>query len=330
MIVPAVRVHDNPDLSANDYVIKIRTLAVARGVTYPEQFLAVAPADVSEMPDAEATTCPVTRAPGYWITESQLAQARSLGYELVEAPDVLTTHLAETIRTHAHELLTRQEVKNLLDNLKLRSPALVDEVVPSQIKPGELHRVLQNLLRERVSIRDLETILETLADHAAHTKNLDDLIEHARRALSRSICRQYVDDQNRLTCLTLDPALELTISRHIQHQAPGAGAIPGLPPDQVQRLTDQLKTESEQIAHTNHTPVVLCSPPIRAAVRRLLEISLPRVPVLSFVEISSDVSIETLGCIAAHDAGDATVASAKNEVSARLEPALTDGLPRMG
>ncbi|HEX8521636.1 MAG TPA: flagellar biosynthesis protein FlhA [Tepidisphaeraceae bacterium] len=295
LIVPAVRVHDNPELSANDYIIKIRGMAVGRGVTYPEQYLAVAAHDASEMPDAEHTACPVTSAPAYWITESQLTQAGSLAYEIIEAPEVLTTHLAETIRTHAQELLTRQEVKNLLENLKQRSPALVDEVVPNQLKIGELHRVLQNLLRERVSIRDLETILESLADCASRTKDLDELTEHVRRALARSICHQYTDDQNRLACVTLDPDLEQQIVRQVtRRDARDAALWAGLPPQQVQELVEQLTLD--------HASVVLCSAPVRAAVRRMLEISLPRVAVLSFSEISPDVSIHTSGKIEAHQA----------------------------
>ncbi len=289
LIVPAVRVHDNAELSANDYLIKIRGHVLARGVTYPEQYLAIAPADASRMPDAESTADPITQAPAYWITESQLSHAASLHYDIIEAPEVLTTHLAETIRSHAHELLTRQEVKNLLDNLKQRAPALVDEVVPSQLKPGELHRVLQNLLRERVSIRDLETIIETLADHATTTKNLGALTEHVRHALSRTICHQYVDDRNRLPCLTLDPEFESELAQQWS-----------LAPEDAQRLLNQLQAASDQLAQAHPAPVVLCSAPVRAAVRRLIEATLPRVAVLSFTEISPDVSIEALGSIGAH------------------------------
>jgi flagellar biosynthesis protein FlhA len=301
LIVPAVRIHDNAELSANDYIIKIRGHAFACGVTYPEQYLAIAPIDASRLPDAESTADPITQAPAYWITESQLSHAASLHYDIIEAPEVLTTHLAETIRCHAHELLTRQEVKNLLDNLKQRSPALVDDVVPSQLKPGELHRVLQNLLRERVSIRDLETILETLADHATTTTNLDTLTEHVRQALSRTICRQYVDDQNRLACLTLDPEFENELAQQSS-----------LAPDDAERLLNQLQSASDQLSQSHHAPVILCSPPIRAAVRRLIEVTLPRVAVLSFKELSPDVSIEALGSIAAHQ-------------SRGLEPAVQPG-----
>src|SRR6185503_4139465 len=131
-----------------------------------------------------------------------------LNYTVVEASAVLATHLTELVRSHAHELLTRQEVKNLIENLKARVPALIEEVIPTQVKPGELQKVMQNLLRERVPVRDLETILETLGDFSSRTKDLDILTEYVRNALARSICKQYVDDRDRLWCVTLDPALE--------------------------------------------------------------------------------------------------------------------------
>ncbi len=284
LIVPAVRVHDNAELSANDYIIKIRGIPVARGVTYPEQFLAVASSQAREMPDAESTADPVTHSPAYWITESQLAQARSLDYEIIEAPEVLTIHLAETIRSHAGELLTRQEVKHLIENLRQRSPALVEELIPSQLKTGELHRVLQNLLRKRVSIRDLETILETLADHVASSNDLAALTEQVRHGLARSICRQYADEHNRLVCVTVDPELEQQIARHVDKAQANVRA--GLPPDDVEHVVEQLKQEIQQ---NSQPPVVLCSPPVRASLRRLLELSMPRVAVLSFTEISPDV-----------------------------------------
>jgi len=290
LLIPPVHVHENPELSANDYAIRIRGHAVAHGVTYPEQFLAVRSADAPMLSDAESTACPVTQAPAYWITESQLPLARELQYDIIESPEVLTAHLAETVRSHAHELLTRQEMKNLLDHLKTRSPALIEEVIPSQIKPGELHRVLQNLLRERVSIRDLETILETLADHASETKDLNELTEHARQALARSICHQYVDAQNRLACVTLDPTIEKTILDHVQRGL--AQTVPGLPPRIVQNLIEQLRTESQ---HT--CSVILCSSTIRSSVRRLIEPALPRLAVLSYSEVSPDVQIERVASV---------------------------------
>src|SRR5205823_2764192 len=215
VIVPPIRIRDNMQLQANDYIVKVRGQAIGKGVTYPEQFLAMDNGATSgPIPHAEATTEPAFGLPAYWISEPQRAQAELLNYTVVEATSVLATHLTELVKSHAFELLTRQEVKNLIDNLKQRTPALIEEVIPTQIKPGELQKVMQNLLRERVPVRDLETILETLGDYASRTKDLDVLTEYVRNALARNICKQYVDDQDRLWCLTLDPALEDLVSGH--------------------------------------------------------------------------------------------------------------------
>ena len=181
----------------NDYAVKLRARAVARGVLHN-----------SSSPPASAP-CPAARsteprsAPAYGDGVGAV-ERELLNYTVVEATAVLATHLTEVIKSHAHELLTRQEVKNLIDNLKQRVPALVEEVIPTQIKPGELQKVMQNLLRERVPVRDLETILETLGDFSSRTKDLEVLTEFARNALSRTICKQYVDDADR-GCVTLDP-----------------------------------------------------------------------------------------------------------------------------
>src|SRR2546423_13687231 len=170
IIVPPIRIRDNIQLGANDYIVKIKGQTVGRGVTYPEQFLAMDNGATSgPIPGATQTTEPAFGLPAYWITESQRSQAELMNYTVVEATSVLATHLTELIKSHASELLTRQEVKNLLDNLKARVPALVGEIIPTQVKPGELQKVMQNLLRERVPLRDLEPILETLGDFSART-----------------------------------------------------------------------------------------------------------------------------------------------------------------
>ena len=217
IVVPPIRIRDNMQLPANDYLIKIKGQTVAHGVTYAEQFLAMDNGATSgPIPGGTLTTEPAFGLPAYWITESERAQAELLNYTVVEATAVLATHLTEVVKTHGYELLTRQEVKNLLDNLKARVPALVEEVMPTQVKPGELQKVMQNLLRERVPVRDLETILETLGDFSSRTKDLEVLTEYVRNALARTICKQYVDDQDRLWCLTLDPALEELINGHLE------------------------------------------------------------------------------------------------------------------
>src|SRR2546423_5674948 len=156
------------------------------------------------IPGGTVTSEPAFGLPAYWIAEPERAQAELLNYTVVEATAVLATHLTEVIKQHAHELLTRQEVKNLIDNLKARVPALVEEVIPTQLKPGELQKVMQNLLRERVPVRDLETIIETLGDFSSRTKDLDVLSEYVRNALGRTISKQYVDDHDRVYCVTLD------------------------------------------------------------------------------------------------------------------------------
>jgi flagellar biosynthesis protein FlhA len=208
IVVPAVNVHDSDRLGVNDYAIKIRGQLVARGVAYPEQFLAIDTGDASgSIEHGEMTEDPARRRLAYWITESQRDEAELLGYHVLEAPAVMLSHLGEVVKRHAHELLTRQAVKNLLDNLKKSASAVVEEVVPTLIKPGELQKVLQNLLRECVPVRDLETILETLGDHAARTKDTEMLTDAVRVALGRAICKQYADEDDRLHCLMLDPML---------------------------------------------------------------------------------------------------------------------------
>ena len=233
IIVPPVRIRDNINLQANDYVVKLKGQAIGKGVTYPEQFLAMDNGATSgPIPHAESTTEPAFGLPAYWISESQRQHAELMNYMVVEATAVLATHLTELIKSHAYELLTRQEVKNLLDNLKLRTPALIEEVIPTQIKPGELQKVMQNLLRERVPVRDLETIIETLGDFSTRTKDLDVLTEYVRNALARTICKQYVDDRDRIWCLTLDPALEDLINGHLDRGE--RGTTNTMPPQDVE------------------------------------------------------------------------------------------------
>jgi flagellar biosynthesis protein FlhA len=291
IVVPPIRIRDNVQLGANDYVIRIRGQTVARGVTYPEQFLAMDSGAVAgPIPHAEQTTEPAFGLPAYWITESQRAEAELLNYTVVEATAVLATHLTEVIRNHAHLLLTRQEVRNLLDNLKQRSPALVEELVPTVIKPGELQRVCQSLLRERVPIRDIETILETIGDYASRTRDLDVLSEYARHALARTICKQYVDDQDRLFAVMLDPVLENMIA--------SAGQQP-LSAQQQQKLTRAILDKLGELTATGRPAVVVCSPQVRSTVRRMIEPLLPQCAVLGVNEIVSDVALECVGVASA-------------------------------
>src|SRR4051812_26145322 len=296
IIVPPIRIRDNMQLGANDYVVKIKGQMIGRGVTYPEQFLAMDNGATSgPIPGGTQTTEPAFGLPAYWITEPERANAELLNYTVVEATAVLATHLTELIKSHAHELLTRQEVKNLLDNLKARVPALIEEVVPTQIKPGELQRVCQSLLRERVPIRDMETVLETLGDYSGRTKDLEVLTEYVRHALARAICKQYVDDEDRLWCVTLDPALEELVRGHVERTE--TGTMNRMPPQTAQQVVRQIADKVTELTQTGRSAVVLCSPEVRGVLRRMLETALPHVAVLGYNEIVSEVKPEAIGLV---------------------------------
>jgi flagellar biosynthesis protein FlhA len=300
IIVPPIRIRDNLQLSPNDYLIKIKGQTVARGVTYADQFLAMDNGATSgPIPGATQTIEPAFGLPAFWITEPQRPTAEMLNYTVVEATSVLATHLTEVIKSHAAELLTRQEVKNLLEHLKLRVPALLEEVIPTLIKPGELQKVMQNLLRERVPVRDLETILETLGDWAARTKDLDVLGEYARNALSRTICKQYVDDQDRLWCMTLDPALEDLINGHIERSDRGAANT--MPPQTAQQIVQKIAARAQELTQSGRQAVVLCGPQARQALRRMIESSLPHIAVLSYNEVASDIAVEAVAMVGMND-----------------------------
>ena len=296
IIVPPVRIRDNMQLGANDYVVKIKGQAIGKGVTYPEQFLAMDNGATSgPIPGGTVTTEPAFGLPAYWITESERPHAELLNYTVVEATAVLATHLTEVIKSHAYELLTRQEMKNLLDNLKVRVPALVEEVVPTQVKPGELQKVMQNLLRERVPVRDLETILETVGDYASRTKDLEVLTEYVRHALARTICKQYVDDRDRLWCLTFEPALEDLINGHLDRGE--RGTTNTMSAQTTQQIVQQVSIKVTELTQTGRTAALLCSPQIRSAVRKMIEGALPQVAVLAYNEIVPEVAVEAVGLI---------------------------------
>ena len=296
IIVPPIRIRDNMQLSANDYVVKIKGQAIGRGVTYPDQFLAMDNGATSgPIPHAQKTTEPAFNLPAYWISESQRSQAELLNYTVVEATAVLATHLTELIKSHAYELLTRQETKNLIDHLKARVPALVEEVIPTQIKPGELQRVCQNLLRERVPVRDLETIVETLGDYSSRTKDLDVLTEYVRNALARTICKQYVDEEDKLFCLTLDPALEDLINGHLERNE--RGVTNTMPPATSQQIVQQISKKATELTQAGRSAVVLCTPQVRAAVRRMSEATLPHVAVLAYNEVVPEITVEAIGLV---------------------------------
>ncbi len=300
IIVPPIRIRDNMQLGANDYLVKLKGQRIGKGETYPEQFLAMDNGATSgPIIGATETKEPAFGLPAYWITEPQRGQAELLNYTVVEATSVLATHLTEIIKSHAFELLTRQEARNLVDNLKTRLPALVEEVIPILIKLGELQKVMQNLLRERVPVRDLETIIETLGDFSSRTKDLDVLTEYVRNALSRTICKQNVDEQDRIWCLTLDPTLEDLINGHIERSE--RGMTNTMPPLTAQQIVQKIAGKAQELTQSGRPAVVLCNPAVRQALRRMLETSLPHVAVLSFNEIVPEVTVEAVAMVGMND-----------------------------
>jgi flagellar biosynthesis protein FlhA len=301
IIVPPIRVRDHLKLEPNKYTIKLKGVEVARGECMPGLLLAIDNGLVTDRITGMETIEPAFGLPALWIGEDQKLDAEQRGYTVVPCSSVLATHLTEVIKKHSDELLSRQQTHRLLDALKEKSPKAVDDVIPEIIKPGELQRVLQGLLRERVPVRDLETILETLADWAPRTKDSDILIEYCRNALARTICQMYKDDRNVIRAVTLDPKLEDLISAHIERSE--RGGYLGLPPETQGRIVAAIRGRVEQgnAQAAGHTVAVLCSPQVRMWVRRLIEQSMPHVPVLAYNEIVRGIEVQSLGLVVVTD-----------------------------
>ncbi|MGQ0627620.1 MAG: flagellar biosynthesis protein FlhA, partial [Phycisphaerales bacterium] len=312
VIMPPVRIRDNLQLPPTEYRLKIKGNTVARGISMPGKWLAIDPGIASGPIAGEPAKEPAFGLDARWIEPSQKSQAEALNYTVVDATSVVATHLTEMVRTHASDLLSRQEVSELVAQLKARAPKLVEEVVPTVVKTGDLHRVLQNLLRERVPIRDMETIVETLADWSAKTKDLDVLTEYVRNALRRTICQQYAAPTDpaqqvagggpalapgrpRLVCITLDPALEDQINSYIDRSA--AGTSVNMPASVAQAVTGQIMQGIAKLNAASHQPVVIASPPVRAVVRQLLEPVSPAAAVLGYNEVASGVDVESIALI---------------------------------
>jgi flagellar biosynthesis protein FlhA len=309
-ILPPVRIRDNLELAPNEYRVKIKGAPVAVGQTFPGKFLAI---------DSGVTTGPIDGIPSrdpafgldaWWIEDAQRGAAEAMNYTVADASSVLTTHLTELVKTHAPELLTRQEVGDLVAQLKTKSPKLVDDTIPGIVKPADLHRILQNLLRERVSIRDLETIVETLGDWCPKTKDTDVLTEYVRNALRRSICQRYsVRDELgrlRLSCATLDPQLEDLINSYIDRSA--SGTVLTMPPGIAQQVVAKLGLGVQTLLTAGRQPVLLASPQVRATVRQLLENQFPAAVVLGYNEIVPGVEVESLALIGPPESAAAVAA----------------------
>ncbi|MBO6179668.1 MAG: flagellar biosynthesis protein FlhA [Selenomonadaceae bacterium] len=294
LVVPTIRIRDNIQIKPNAYIIKLKGIEIAKGELLLDHFLAMNSGTVFEEVPGIETVEPAFGLPALWIPETEREQAELNGYTVVDAVSVLATHLTEVIKMHAAEILGRQETQNLIDNLKQSNEALVNDVVPELMSIGEIQKVLANLLRERISIRDMATILEVLSDYARATKDTEILTEYVRHAMARQITQQYVQG-NTLSCVTLDPALENRIAGGVQRT--DHGSYVNLDPDSMQRLVTALNTELTKLTNMGYQPIVLTSPAVRLYFRKLVERSVPGIIVLSHAEIDQTVEIQILGVV---------------------------------
>ena len=294
LVVPTIRIRDNIQIKPNAYIIKLKGVEIARGELMLDHYLAMNSGTVFEEVPGIETTEPAFGLPALWISENEREQAELNGYTVVDAVSVLATHLTEIIKEHAAEILGRQETQNLLDNLQKTNAALVEEVVPNLLTVGEVEKVLANLLSERISIRDMSTILEVLADYAPATKDTDVLTEYVRHAMARQITQQNVQN-GVLPCITLDPAIENKIAGSVQRTE--HGSYVSLDPDTMQKLLTALQEQLHKLTDQGYQPIVLTSPTVRPYFRNLVERSIAGLIVLSHAEIEQNVEIQILGVV---------------------------------
>jgi flagellar biosynthesis protein FlhA len=298
MVIPPVRIRDDVGLDSHEYVMRVRGTEVARGGVMAGHHLAMDPGDAMGQLPGIPTTEPAFGLPAVWIPEGGRAEAEALGWTVVDPESVVVTHLTETIRVHASELLTRQETRQLLDQLKEVNAAVVDEVVPDVLSVGEIQRVLQALLREGVSVRDLGAVVEAVGDKARLTRDVAMLAEYARQALGRTIVAPYLDGEGTLRAIALDPALEQEIAEALVQTADGE--FLAMDPGRAHALVDLCAEQVEHALARGGRPVMLCSARVRRHLRRLWEQRLPQLAVCSYNEIAPGVSVETVGVL---DAG---------------------------
>lgn len=295
IIVQPIRIRDNLQLATNEYSIKLKGTVVASGEILCNHYLAIDSSGEGLPLEGIRAVEPTFGLPALWIPDSRKEEAELLGITVVDPTTVMVTHLAEIIKKYAHELIGRQEVKMIIDNLKEDHDAVIEELIPGLMSLGEVQKVLQNLLKERVPIKDMVTILETLADNATNTKDIELLTEFARIALARTICKNLIDEKKVIRIIAIEPQLEKLIAENIQKSF--QGSYPALDPDTTKRIFESIKRNVETNTFNNGQPVILCSPRIRPAFRRLTEIVFADVTVLSMNEIPTDIQIETIGVV---------------------------------
>ena len=297
IVVPPIRVRDNLQLKPSTYVVKIYGLEVARAEVMVSRLLAMNPGTATNGIDGIPTTEPAFGLPALWIAESARGDAELAGYTVIDPTSVIATHLTEIIRGHAPDLLGRQETSALLDNVKQHYPVVVEELIPSLLTVGEVQRVLQNLLRERIPIRNLLLILENLADGARQSKDIDFLTEKVRAAIARHICAEYAEN-GMLSVITVDPRLESLLAEAVRR---GEDAYALLDPATVAKIYNSLTRQIQTAQQTGLQPIVLTSPSTRLALKRLTERAAPALVVLSYSEIAPGLRVESIGQVSATD-----------------------------
>jgi flagellar biosynthesis protein FlhA len=294
LIVPPIHITDNLQLNPRQYAILLKGVQIARGELVQDHLLAINPGTAREEIQGVPTVEPAFGLQARWIKAQDRERAQLAGYTLVDPATVLATHLTEIIKAQAHELLGRQETKNLLDNVSKTHPRVVEDLIPKILSIGEVQKVLQNLLKERVSIRDAVTILETLADYGSYTKNVATLTEYCRQALGRSICKPYQTDDGELPVFTVSPEIEKSIGDGVVHSE--QGSYLALEPRQAKEIMSRFRRAVESAGSAGN-PVVLCSPSIRMYVRQLLERFMPNLAIVSHSEIPPNVRVLSLGMV---------------------------------
>ena len=295
IIMPKVRIRDNMRLEPNQYRIKIADMPIAQGQLEPANLLAIDSGMTTGRVDGIATKDPAFGTDAVWIAAGLQDQAELHGYTVVEPGAVLATHLTEVCRRNADEILTRDATKHLIDELKSSSPAVVDELIPSVMSLAEVQAILQILLREQVSIRQLGLILETLGDYAPRTKDPTLLTEYVRHRLARQICTRYRDAESQLHVVAMDPAMEDRIRAGFEHNE--RGLFVRMSPQAVEATCLAIRTQIEKLTAAGHSPILLVSPPIRAALKQITENHLPQLVILSFNEVTRDTKIVTVGMV---------------------------------
>ena len=296
-VVPIIRLRDNIQLNPNQYIIKIKGIQVTEGEILFDHYMAMNPGFVEEEISGIPTFEPSFHLPAIWITESQRERAESAGYTVVDPPSIIATHLTEIIRQYLAELLTRQDVQNLVNNVKESNPSLVEELVPKLLGLGDIQKVLQNLLKEGISVRDLVTIFETLADHAATTRDTDILTEYVRQSLKRAITNKYFPSNETTSVVTLDPKLEQEIMSSVKQTEQGAYLT--LDPDKTKAIMASVETEVGKLEKLGKNPIVITSPIVRMYFKRLTEDYYKDLIVVSYNEIDANVELQSVGMVTA-------------------------------